>query len=737
MVNAILSDMIQKITKALKKGFWNKKFIRDFFLFGVGVLLLCGAFFFIWIATLDLPDLTNFESRQVANSTKIFDNTGKILLYNIHANIKRTEVPITEISIALQQAHVAIEDAQFYSHGGIRVTSIIRAVIENIVPGGSSSGGSTITQQVIKNSLLTREKSLTRKVKEWILAVKLDGMLSKDKILAVYLNESPYGGTIYGVEEASRAFYKKSAKDVTLTEAAYLAAMTQRPSFYSPYGKNRELLEDRKNFVLRRMYDANFISEAQMKEAQSIRVEFQPITENSGKALHFVFYIRDYLEEKYGEEALQKDGLQITTSLDYELQRQLETIVQEYVLKNEAATKMSNVSVVVLDPKTGQIRAMIGSRDFFDEKIDGKVNIALRYRQPGSSIKPLIYASLLTKGYTPETILFDVPTEFNVNCPASATSQDKACYSPNNFTNTFSGPVSIRSALAQSLNIPAVKALYLTGLDDAVSLAKQMGVRGLEDKNRFGLTFVLGGGEVSLLDLTSAYGVFANNGVQHNSTGILKVVDKFGNTIEQYKDRGKEILSPDITNAISSILSDNVARAPIFGSNSQLYFPNSDVAVKTGTTQNSRDTWVVGYTPSNAIGMWGGNNNNTPMSARSASVILAPLWNKIMNITIASTTEKEFFPLYTAATSTDVKPILQGVWCVTDDIGNPLVHNILHWVTKENPIGDYPTNPQNDPQYPNWEYGVRNWMANNPSRCGDIYRPEVGLFENVGLPLSD
>ncbi len=740
--------MLQKTISRIKKMLRNKRFLKDIFLFGSGIILLLCAFFFIWVATLDLPDLTNFESRKVANSTKIFDRTGKVLLYNIHADIKRTEVPITEISMSLQQAHIAVEDAEFYTHMGIRPTSIIRATLENILPGGSSSGGSTITQQVIKNTLLTRERSITRKVKEWILAVKLDNALTKDKILSIYLNESPYGGTIYGVEEASRAYYKKSAKDVSLTESAYLAAMTQAPSFYSPYGKNRDKLEERKNFVLKRMFDAGFITETEMKTSQAENITFQPIAESSGKALHFVFYVRDYLNEKYGEEALEKDGLQVVTSLDYALQQQLEVLVKEYVLKNEAKTKMSNVSVVALDPKTGQILAMVGSRDFFDTKIDGKVNVSIQSRQPGSSIKPLVYASAFTKGYTPETILFDVPTEFNTSCPPSATSKDSSCYSPNNYDGTFRGPVSLRNALAQSLNIPAVKILYLTGLADAMTLARQMGVRGLTDKARIGLTLVLGGGEVSLLDLTSAYGVFANNGIQNNSVSVVKVTDKFGNTLEEYKDRGKEVLSPDITTAISSILSDNAARTPVFGPNSQLYFPDRDVAVKTGTTQSSRDTWVMGYTPSIALGMWGGNNDNTQMSAQTASVILAPLWHKAMNIALASTTEKEFFPTYTKigvtsdentdpTAKTGGKPILNGIWCVTDDAGNPLVHNILHWVEKSNPTGEYPTNPQNDPQYSNWEYGVQNWIANNPTRCGNLHRPEAGLYDENGVPISD
>ncbi len=729
--------MLRKTLLASKKAFSRKQFIKDFILFSFVIVLLCMAFFLVWVATLDLPDLKNFESRQVANSTKIYDKTGKVLLYNIHADIKRTEVPLSEMSIYVQQAHIAIEDAEFYSHIGIRPTSIIRAVLENILPGGGSSGGSTITQQVIKNALLTREKTVTRKVKEWILAVKLERQLTKDQILAIYLNESPYGGTMYGVEEAARAYFRKSAKDLTLTESAYLAAMTQRPSFYSPYRENRDKLELRKNFVLQRMVDAGFITEEQKIAGWNENITFQPITESSGKALHFVFYIRDYLENKYSEETLEKDGLQVITTLDWALQEQLEKQLKEYVLKNEATTQMSNASLVAIDPKTGQILSMIGSRDFFDEKIDGKVNVALRGRQPGSSIKPLVYASAFQEGYTPETIVFDVPTEFNVSCPPSATSAESRCYSPDNFGGTFSGPVTLRNALAQSLNVPAVKTLYLTGLDDAILLARQMGVRGLEDKNRIGLTLVLGGGEVSLLDLTNAYGTFANNGVSHSPTGILKVVDKFGNTLEEYKDRGQEVISPETAAAISSILSDNDARAPVFGAQSQLYFPDRPVAAKTGTTQNARDTWIIGYTPSLVIGMWGGNNNNTPMNARSASVVLGPIWNQSMRTALASSTVIESFPEYTSsATSSDIKPVLRGIWCITDENENPIVHDILHWVDKNDPRNPF-GNSTNDPQYNHWEYGTRNWFASNPASCGNIFRPEAGLFDENGNAISD
>jgi len=720
----------------------KKRFIKDVFVFGGSIGLLLGAGLFVWVATIDLPDLNNFETRKVANSTKIFDRTGKVLLYNIHQNIKRTEVSSSEISDFVKKAHIAVEDASFYSHNGIRPTSIIRAVIENILPGGSSSGGSTITQQVIKNALLTRERAITRKIKEWILAIKLERMLTKEQILTIYLNESPYGGTIYGVEEASRAYFKKSASEINLTEAAYLAAMPQRPSYFSPYGKNRSALENRKNFVLRRMFEVGFITETQMKDSQGIQIDFQPITESSGKALHFVFYIREYLEDKFGIESLEQDGLQVITTLDYALQKQHEDTIKNYVFQNESETKMSNASLVALDPKSGQILSLIGSRDYFDEKIDGKVNVALQGRQPGSAIKPIVYASLFEKGYTPETVVFDLPTEFNTYCDAVGNPppgvEKSTCYMPNNYDDEFRGPISFRKALAQSLNIPAVKALYLTGLDDAISLATQMGIKGLNDKNRLGLTLVLGGGEVSLLDLVSAYGVFATEGIQHTPTGILKITKRDGTVLEEYKERGERVITENTARQISSILSDAEARVPAYSLSSPINYTDRSVAAKTGTTQNYRDVWTVGYTPSLVIGLWGGNNDNTPMIKKTSGYILVPLWREVMDIGLASSTEIENFNPYTVASSTETtKPILQGVWCNKLEDGTPLVHNILHWVQKRDPLGPYPTNPENDPQYSHWEYPVAAWLSRNPGVCGDIKTINPGFFNELGEPLSD
>jgi membrane peptidoglycan carboxypeptidase len=507
----------------------RKKLLREAFFVCISLGIVVFALMIGWIASLQLPDFNNFENRSIANSTKIYDRTGTIVLYNIHDNVRRTEVPISEMSPYIQKATISIEDAHFYEHNGFRPTSFIRAALANVLTGGYSQGGSTIDQQVVKNALLTREKTISRKLKEIVLALKLDREVPKDTILQIYLNESPYGGTIYGVEEASLSFFNKHAKDLTLTEAAYLAALPQSPTYYSPYGKHRDELEKRKNLVLERMYELGYITEAEKNTSQAETANFQLDVSNSGKALHFVMYIREYLEQQYGDDAVQNGGLKVITTIDYNLQKQLEDIVKQGALENEKKYKATNAAAVAIDPKTGQILAMVGSRDFFDTEIPGQYNIALADRQPGSSFKPIVYAAAFEKGYTPETVLYDVPTEFSARCDAYGNPKPgvsaSACYMPENYDGLFRGPVSLRDALAQSLNVPAVKLLYLTGLNTAVKLAQDMGLSTIQDPARYGLSLVLGGGEVTLLELTNAYGVFADNGIYNPPVGILEVRD--------------------------------------------------------------------------------------------------------------------------------------------------------------------------------------------------------------------
>lgn len=707
-----------------RRRHFTKKLFTEFIFFAFAVSFIMLTIFIVWIASMELPDFDNFENRSIANSTKIYDRTGKIVLYNIHDNVKRTEVPLEEISPYIRQATVAIEDAHFYEHNGFRPVAFMRAALANVTTGSFSQGGSTITQQVVKNALLTREKTITRKLKEIILAIKLDAQVDKDTILEIYLNESPYGGTMYGVEEAALAFFGKQAKDVSLVEAAYLASLPQSPTYLSPYGTHTDALEKRKNLVLEKMYESGYITEEEKLRAQSERVSFENNPTNNGKALHFVFYIREYLEQKYGKDVVENGGLKVISTIDYDLQKEFEIRVKEGALANEAKFKAENAALVAIDPQTGQILSMVGSRDFFDKDIPGQFNIATAFRQPGSSFKPIVYAAAFLLGYTPETVVFDVPTQFSSLCDSLGNPKpgvsESACYSPENYDGFFRGPISLRSALAQSLNVPAVKLLYLTGIKNAISLAQNMGLSTINDPARYGLSLVLGGGEVTLLELTNAYGVFANNGVYHKPTGILEVKDKEGDILEKYTQQGKDVLPETVTSLISSVLSDNVARAPAYGSNSALYFGDRPVAAKTGTTNDYRDVWIVGYTPSIVIGMWAGNNDNTPIDKSVAGFVIAPLWKSIMQFALQDT-PIEYFP--EPLSNTAQKPILRGEWCTS----YPL-HEILHYVEKENPDGDYPSSPSSDPQYNLWETSLDRWLSQNRVDCSGSSSVDMGIF---------
>jgi 1A family penicillin-binding protein len=706
----------------LRKKKAGRRLFREvvFIVFALGIVGL--ALMIGWVASLELPDFNNFENRSIANSTKIYDRTGKIVLYNIHDSVRRTEVPLSDMSPYIRQATVSIEDAHFYEHNGFRPTSFLRAVLANLTSGGYSQGGSTIDQQVVKNALLTPEKTVTRKLKEIVLALKLDREVPKDTILQIYLNESPYGGTLYGVEEASLAYFGKHAKDVTLTEAAYLAALPQSPTHYSPYGKHRDELEKRKNLVLQRMYELGYITEAQKNASQAETATFDQDATASGKALHFVMYIREYLEEQYGDDMIQNGGLKVVTTLDYNLQKQLEDIVKTGALENERKFKATNAAAVAIDPKTGQILAMVGSRDFFDTEIPGQYNIALADRQPGSSIKPIIYAAAFNMGYTPETVLYDVPTQFSSLCDAYGNPHvgvDKsACYMPEDYDGKFRGPMTLRNALAQSINVPAVKLLYLVGIKTAVTLAQAMGLSTITDPARYGLSLVLGGGEVTLLELTNAYGVFANNGVYNKPTGILEVRDGDDTVLEKYTPHEADVLPEPVTSLVSSVLSDNVAKIPGYGpiASSPFYFGDRPVAAKTGTTNDYRDVWVIGYTPSVALGMWGGNNDNTPIDKKVAGLVLAPIWHKAMQAAIGTSTI-EYFP--DPLPNTTSKPILHGDYCSGG------IHTILTSVIKDNPDGPYPSNPQSDPQYNNWETAIQDWVAKHGIDCSSFVAPQT------------
>jgi len=674
------------------------------------------------VAVTPVPDTNSFASRQIEQSTKIYDRTGQILLYDYNRDAKRQIISIADISPNSINAIIAIEDSSFYEHGGIRFTSIIRAMIADALGGSLSQGGSTITQQVVKNTLLTNQKSIVRKLHEWVLAIKLEQVYSKNQILETYLNNIPYGGTLYGVEAAAEAYFGTTAKDLSPAEAAYLAAMIQAPSYYSPYGAHQAELATRKDLVLDRMHTLGFIDDAVYASAKSEQVTFSPAAQNAIIAPHFVFYILNQLEGAYGPSVL-LSGLKVTTTLDADLETKAESVVNAYALDNEKKFKASNASLVALDPSTGQILAMVGSRNFFDKAIDGQYNATLALRQPGSTMKPFIYSLALMHGYTRDTVVFDTPTQFSTSCkPSDNFNNEPPCYAPSDYDGKFRGPMTFETALAQSINIPAIKTLYLVGIQNAINLAKSFGLSTLGDPNQYGLTLVLGGGEVRLLDLTGAYSAFANDGGLNTPTGILEVDDAQGNVLQKYEPRPAQVLPTNIARDMSAMLSDAPARIPEYPLDSPLSFRGYDVAVKTGTTDDTRDAWVIGYTPSIALGVWAGNNDNSKMVKSIAGFIAAPMWHEAMAYAL-SKYPKTYFGEPDPIPNT-VPPMLQGNWYIPDASGNIVPHSLLYWTDKNNPQGPPLNNPAQDPQFAYWEYGISAWYASHPNLfAGGIMLP--------------
>ncbi len=715
---------------------WWHKHIKALVLSIISLVLVFTGLAVIWFSTLQIPDLSAFQARKVAQSTQIYDRTGEILLYDVHGDTKRKVVPFSDISQYIKNATIAVEDEDFYKHRGIQVSAIIRAIVADIMQGEIAQGGSTITQQVIKNTVLTKDKTITRKLKEWILAIKIEKVLTKDEIFQTYLNESPYGGNIYGVEMASKAFFGKSAKDVTLSEAAYLASIPQAPTFYSPYGKNKDRLDARQKMVLGKMKDQGYITSEEYESAIKENVIFLEKNISGFRAPHFSIYVRDYLIKKYGQDSVDEGGLKVTTTLDYRIQEKAEKVVKKFAPTLASEFNASNTAMIAINPKNGDILAMVGSRNYFDKEIEGNFNVTTAHRQPGSTFKPFVYATAFMKGYTPETVLFDVPTEFSTQCtvegkPKRADADPKVCYSPEEYDGLYEGPLTIREALAHSRNIPAVKALYLAGVKESLATARAMGITSLTTPERYGLTLVLGGGEVSLLELTSAYGVFANDGIRNAHRAILKVEDNNGNVLEEAKDSPNQVIAPQAARQISDILSDTKVRM-------QSLLPIGEalggkpVAIKTGTTNDFKDVWIAGYTPNIVVGAWAGKNDNTSMGKKVAGLIISPLWGAFMS-EINEYIPKEYFKK-PDPTPSDVKPVLRGIWAggvsyridtVSGKVATeftPLetqrevilngVHTILHWVDKDDPNGPIPKNPDNDPQYEYWEYGIRKWFNN-------------------------
>lgn len=609
-------------------------FSQKFKYFAVGSL---SSLIFVFIPLLsiifleELPSPKTLSFEQAPLTTKIYDRNG-ILLYQIYANQNRTLVPLSSIPKELQNATIAIEDKNFYKNTGFDISAIVRAVIANL-SGKPLQGGSTITQQLIKSTLLTPEVSIKRKIKEIILAFWAERIYTKDQILEMYFNQVPYGGTAWGVEAASEIYFGKNVKDLSLGESAFLAGLPRAPSLYSPYGGNPNFWKKRQKEVLTRMVELGYIAQDQKDEAEKEEIVFrQP--EDSIQAPHFVMYVKGLLVKKYGLPFVEKKGLKVITSLDLKLQDMAQKIVTEEV-NNNAYLNLSNGASLITNPKNGDILAMVGSKDFYDQN-GGNVNVTTSLRQPGSSIKVVTYSAALSHGFTAGTILDDSPITYNF--PGSPP------YSPVNYDGRVYGKLPLRLALANSLNIPAVKTLNQIGIPTMINLGKQMGITTWGEEDQYGLSITLGGADVTMLDMATVYGVLANMGIRVDLNPILKVTDQEGNVLEE-KQRveslakqdlappEKRVLDSAISFIIYSILSDGASRSLAYGSNSLLNVPGQTVAVKTGTSDNKRDNWTIGFTKDYVVAVWVGNNDNSPMNQILASGITgaAPIWNKIMS----------------------------------------------------------------------------------------------------------
>ncbi|MEK7186218.1 MAG: PBP1A family penicillin-binding protein [Patescibacteria group bacterium] len=621
-----MSSLASKIPKRIKnfgKMFFKK---RVALLFLVFITLFVAFYIFI---LKDLPSPTRLSQNSASKASQIYDRNGE-LLFTFYSNKNQTFVPIATIPLTVQRATISIEDKDFYKHGPIDIKGIVRSAI-SIAFYQKVQGGSTLTQQLIKNSLLTPERTILRKVKEILLAFATEALYSKNKIMEMYLNQTPYGGTAWGIEAASQTYFGKSAKELSLAQSALLAGLPEAPSIYSPFGSRPELAKKRQEEVLLAMLDEKYITKDQFDKAMKEPLKYKNLS-NTIKAPHFVLYVKDLLVQKYGEEEVNEGGLKITTSLDMKIQDMTQASVAAEIDRINSS-RVTNAAAVVSKPSTGEILAMVGSKDYFDDSNDGNVNVTIAQRQPGSSIKPINYATGLIKGYSAATPFIDQKICFP--------NPGQAQYCPVNYDGKFRGIIQMRFALANSINIPAVKMLKINGIQSMLDVAKDMGISSFGSSDKYGLSLTLGGGEVTMLDMATAYGVFANGGYKIPLHPILKVADGNGKILEEYKPPqspifGKKVIPEGVAFIISDILSDNHARTQAFGSSSELRIGNLPVAVKTGTTNDFRDNWTIGYTPSYVTTVWVGNNDNRPMSGVASGVTgAAPIWNGIMTQLLA------------------------------------------------------------------------------------------------------
>ncbi len=673
------------------------------------------------------PSADILIKRKIPETTFIYDRTGEHILYKMHGEENRQVVSHDEISDYLRKATIMVEDKRFYNHIGVDFKGIARAVYLDFKNHGHVQGASTITQQLVKNVFLSREKTLVRKFKEMVLAIKVEKRFSKEEILDFYLNEVPYGSNAYGAQAASKVFFGKNAKDLTLAEATLLASLPKATYYFSPYGKHVDELKLRQETILNMLRDNGIYSAEEVEKAKKENVlEKIRLYHEEIDAPHFVFYVIDELKKMYSKEEIDEGGLHVYTTLDYGMQKRAEELVKEYA-KKLPSFGASNASLVAIDPKTGGVLAMVGSIDYYSNKIDGNVNVSLMPRQPGSSFKPIVYAAAFEKGYQPETLLYDVTTNFGKDGSGKE-------YIPNNFDYSNHGIISMRKALAGSLNIPAVKTMYLVGKDDAIDFAEKLGITTLKNRNRFGLSLVLGSGEVKLLEEVGAFAVFANDGVRAPVTGISKIITSNGEIKEFRHKKSRLVISKEVARKINSVLSDNDARSYVFGRLNPLYFPNRQVAAKTGTTQNYKDALTLGYTPSLAVGVWVGNNKGKLMKPGSlGSKVAAPLWHEFMDSELGGK-EVEEFKQYTKVKSnrmmiTGNNPLGSGEKIYYNLHSGKRIseekakrkdpsdvrisyknkpHTILYYVNKDNPLDESLKPDYNDKMLWRWEKAIGN-----------------------------
>lgn len=613
-----------------------------------GISLGClGVYFY------GIPSIDHIRNYPFKLPSILYDQTGTQELYRLYSEENRTLIAHDAIPDTLRLATIASEDAQFYEHKGIDPLSILRAMKANIESGHIEQGGSTITQQLARALFLTNEQTLGRKIREALLAIKIDRSLSKEEILDLYLNTIPYGANTYGVEAASQMFFHKHANELTLDESALLASLPNAPTYFSPYKEHTQELKERQRDTLKKMYALGSISQEDFTRAANTEtlLHISP-RKDTIIAPHFVFTVLDELKQRYSEDELRTKGLRIITTLDLDLQKKAEQAVREGAAKN-ISRGASNAALVALDAKNGNILAMVGSKDYYDTSIDGAVNVTIEKRQPGSAFKPFAYATAFSKGFEPETPIYDTPINFGPD----GSGHD---YIPRNYDGKFHGRLTMRQALAMSLNVPAVQTLALAGIKDTIKLATDMGITTLTDPKRYGLSLVLGGAEVRPLDMANAFSVFGQEGFAHTTTGISSIIDRDGKKLPSIHEQQppKQVLDAEVARKINAILSDNTARTPIFGAHSPLAFPSGiTVAAKTGTTQNFRDAWTVGYTPSIAVAVWAGNNDNRPMNPGADGIfVAAPIWRAFIDQALKQFPETGFIAYQSKTPHTTLPP---------------------------------------------------------------------------------